>query len=323
MPLDPTRRAQLNQAKLKVLATSAGASALTPLGFPGGAAASGDGSLWVLGDGLGPSVLGGALSVALKNDVPDRLVVITDDPADAAVVARRATYFASPKQIDAASVTDTTLAFCEPLAPETVFPGAQKLSFEVPEGVDVVVEHGVTSFEVLGLEIGRMEDGELAVGVGKHDREGHRMANPDQDPHVALAMVAARVRKERTSTAPGGAMTSIGRERWLRSIVVSNPELVGLGPLTPVEPPLPRADLRDVSIAPAIGDGIVVAFSVGVDPNLVPSAADVRAMHAPDAELILVVPEADALPNTHRLAAALNQPARIIAIPGNWPALGD
>lgn len=323
MPLDASRRAQLNAAKLKVLATSAGADGLTPLGFPGGAAASGDGVLWVLGDGLGPSVLGPALSVALKAGTFDRLVVITDDPADAAVIARRATYFANPSTIDVASVTDTSLTFCASHpTPQARF-DAQKLDFAVPDGVDVVIEHGVTSFEVRGLEIGRMEDGFLAVGVGKHDREGHRMANPDQDPLAALAGVAVRVRKERTWDAPGGAMTSISRERWLRSIVVGNPDLVGLPTLTPVEPPTPRADLRDVSIAPAVGDGVVVAFSVGVDPDLVPSAADVRATHAPDAELVLVVPAADALPNTHRVGAALNQPARVVSIPDNWPSLGD
>lgn len=279
--------------------------------------------LWVLGDGLGPSVLGPALSIALKAGDFDRLVVITDEAADAAVIARRATYFATPSTIDVASVTDTSLTFCEASGPELGLQASQNLGFEVPDGVDVVVEHGVTSFEVLGLEIGRMEDGFLVVGVGKHDREGHRMANPDQDPLAALAGVAARVRKERTWDAPGGAMTSISRERWLRSIVVSNPDLVGLPALTPVEPPLPRTDLRDVSIAPAVGDGVVVAFSVGVDPDLVPSAADVRALRQPDAELVLVVPAADNMPNTQRVAAALKQPARIVSIPDTWPSLGD
>jgi hypothetical protein len=118
-------------------------------------------------------------------------------------------------------------------------------------------------------------------------------------------------------------MTSIGRERWLRSIVVAHPELVGTADLTAVEPPSPRADLRATSIAPAMGDGVVVACSVGIDPNLVPAAADVRAQHAPAAQLILVVPEGNDSPSTYRLAAALKQPARVITVPPNWPALGD
>ena len=212
--------------------------------------------------------------------------------------------------------------FCAPKGADTAPDGAQN-DVEVPDGVDVVVEHGVVSFEVKGLEIGRIEDGELAVGVGKHDREGHRMASPFQDPLDGLRGVAERVRKERRGDMPGGAMTSYSRERWLRSIVVADPGQFGLPALTPVQPPLPRTDLRDTAVAPAVGDGVVVAFSVGVDPDLVPSAADARAMHSPAAELVLVVPELDAIPNTHRLAAALRQPARIITVQNNWPELGD
>jgi hypothetical protein len=320
--LDPTRRAQLNLAKLKALATSAGATGLTPLGFPGGAAASGDGTLWVFSETLGVALLGGALSVALKGDVPERLVVITDSRDDAAVMARRAEYFASPATIDVHFVDGTTLA-CAELASLSDGNYAHGLDFEVPAGVEAVREHGVTSFEVRGLEIGRIEDGVLAVGVGKHDREAHRMAGSE----ATLESLAARIRNERRHDAPGSAATSYARERWLRSIVVAKPEIIGLAQLTPVAPPLPRQDLRAVSIAPAIGAGdkgsVVVAFSVGVDPDVVPSAADVRAMHAPDAELVLVVPEADALPNTRRLSAALKQPARIVTVPDTWPALGD
>jgi hypothetical protein len=312
--VDPSTRARLNLAKLTALAKSAGADGLTPLGFPGGAAASEHGSLWVLTEGG----LGGPLAVALKADVPHRLVVITDSPDDAAVMARRATYFASPDRIDVASVDGTQLAWASPGGLSR--PADARTSPTAPDGVDVVVEHGVTSFEVKGLEIGRIIDGELAVGVGKHDREAHLMANSG----ATLEDLAARVRTERRHDAPDGAMTSYGRERWLRWIAVHHPEIVGVGALTPVAPPLPRADLRAFSTAPAVGDGVVVAFSVGVDADLVPSAADARAMYAPpDAELVLVVPEADAVPNTYRLAAALKQPARVVTVPNNWPALGD
>ncbi len=154
------------------------------------------------------------------------------------------------------------------------------------------------------------------------------MANPDQDPTAALRALVERVRIERTADAPGGLMTSVGRERWLRSIVCARPELVGASTLTPVAPPRPRDDLRAMAIAPAVGVGqdgrsIVVACSVGVYPDLVPSAADARALHAPDAELVIVVPETDAVPSTLRLAAALKQPARIVTVPADWVALGD
>ena len=324
--MDPSRRAQLLSAKLRALAGSAGADGLAPLGFPGGAAASGSGTLWVLGDGLGAGLLGPALAVALRGpDTYDRLVVITDDAGDAAVIARRAAEFATPATIEAASVDGTSLAFLEAMrASEARFASKNEWEDVIrAAGADVVWEHGVLTAEVRGLEIARMEDGVLAVGVGKHDREGHRMANPDADPVVALKSLADRVRLERTADAPQGLMTSLARERWLRSVVIAHPELVGATQLAAVEPPLPRADLRVTSIAPALGDGLVVACSVGVDPDLVPSAADVRAMHAPGAELVVVVPEGDDVASTHRLAAALRRPARVVTVPADWAALGD
>ncbi len=56
--------------------------------------------------------------------------------------------------------------------------------------------------------------------------------------------------------------------------------------------------------------------------DLVPEAADLRRRHreqsGEDAELVLVVPERDALPATLRLASALREPARVVAVPGDW-----
>ncbi|MEY2469436.1 MAG: hypothetical protein QOF21_2134 [Actinomycetota bacterium] len=323
--MDPSRRAQLLSAKLRVLAASAGADGLTPLGFPGGAAASGNATLWVLGDGLGAGVLGPALAIALRDETCERLVAITDESTDAAVIARRAEEFARPSIIDAASVNDTTLSFC---ASNSVLRAEFDAQNELEDviravGAEPVWEHGVLRAEVRGLEIARVDDGQLAVGVGRHDREGHRMANPDADPVAALQSLADRVRLERTADAPSGLMTSLARERWLRAVVIAHPELVGAAQLTAVEPPSPRSDLRVTSIAPAVGDAIVVACSVGVDPDLVPAAADVRAQHAPGAEIVLVVPEGDDVASTHRLAGALKQPARVVTVPSNWAALGD
>jgi hypothetical protein len=61
------------------------------------------------------------------------------------------------------------------------------------------------------------------------------------------------------------------------------------------------------------GGPVVVVCSTGVDLDLVPFALDARAMHAPSAELVLVVPQRDASPVTAALAAAAVQPPRIVA----------
>ena len=63
---------------------------------------------------------------------------------------------------------------------------------------------------------------------------------------------------------------------------------------------------------------MVVACSVGVHLDLVPAAADARAALAPDARLLLALPERDAHPVTEALAARLLSPAELVPIEGDW-----
>ena len=66
------------------------------------------------------------------------------------------------------------------------------------------------------------------------------------------------------------------------------------------------------------GHEVVVACSVGVLLDLVPAAADARAALAPDARLLLAVPERDAHPVTETLAKRLLHPAHLVPIQGDW-----
>ena len=66
------------------------------------------------------------------------------------------------------------------------------------------------------------------------------------------------------------------------------------------------------------GDTVVVACSVGVHLDLVPAAADARGALAPEARLLLVLPERDAHPVTQALAARLLQPADLVPLDGDW-----
>jgi hypothetical protein len=74
---------------------------------------------------------------------------------------------------------------------------------------------------------------------------------------------------------------------------------------------VPRTNLKDPVPCVAVGESpsgepLVVVCSVGIDLDLVPFAVDARAMHAPEASVILVVPERDASPVTLRLAELAN-----------------
>ena len=63
----------------------------------------------------------------------------------------------------------------------------------------------------------------------------------------------------------------------------------------------PASWCRTIELA-ADGRSVVVAASIGVDLDLVPAAADARLAHAPDARLVLALPQRDALAVTRRLA---------------------
>jgi hypothetical protein len=120
---------------------------------------------------------------------------------------------------------------------------------------------------------------------------------------------------------------TLARSRWLRSIVCAEPSIVGAAALASVAPPLPAVDLTDNGAVPCIGtdlagDVVVAVCSTGVDPDVVPTAADCRGIHQPDARLLIVVPEGDDLPVTRRMAGQLIRPAEVITVPRWWNELG-
>ena len=194
-------------------------------------------------------------------------------------------------------------------------------------GLDVVVEHGVISGEVRGLEVARVKVApsgvvSLDVGVGRFDQEAGALLHGDQPTEVALERAVALVRGHRRDGAVPHAVNRLARERWLRAQVVDMPALVGLESLVPVSPPLPRRNVKDAAPASAIGhdaDGaVLVLCTVGVDLEWVPIAADLIERERPG-RLVVVLPPRDLLPVQHRLAALLGVPVRFVALEGDWP----
>ncbi len=197
-------------------------------------------------------------------------------------------------------------------------------------GADVVVEHGVVAGEVLGLEVARVvvaEDGTAAleVGVGRHDREAFAMVHGNLPTAEALASVIATVRENRRAGAESHPLSRLAQERWVRSVLARRPDLVGAAHLEPVMPLLARDSVKDVMPACLVGEDLdgrplVVACSVGIDLDLVPTAAEARAHYVPEARLLLAVPERDDHPVTRRIAGRLRDPAEIVVLPDDWRA---
>ena len=214
-----------------------------------------------------------------------------------------------------------------PSLPAAAAPFAETLR---AAGVEPVVEFGVLTGEVLGLEVARVvvEAGEarLEVGVGSQDRQAHRDLEPNRAVEDQLAEVVALIRRVRTPAGSPHLANSLARERWLRHVLVARPDLVGAGWLAPLPPAVPRGDLRTPSAAMAAGvdidgDPLVVAASTGIDLDLVPEAADARRLASLDARLVLAVPVGDDHPRTRQLAAALREPAQVVTVPTDWKSL--
>jgi hypothetical protein len=163
----------------------------------------------------------------------------------------------------------------------------------------------------------------LEVGVGAADRELTSLVHAGLSSADQLARVVEIVRGIRSPGAPPHPLKRLVRERWLRADAVRRPELLGLAEVRPVEGAQPRPNLNEPAIATARattnkGQAVVLAFSVGVDVDLVPAAADARGVVDPEADLWLVLPERDDHTLTRQLVGQLAEPAKILTVPGDW-----
>jgi len=330
--LDPERRASLLGAKLAALVArrwdaSASEPAAVASTFPGGAALQRGSVAWILLEDQPERSLGPALAWARQHEVDELHLLVADH---AGLVARRAKLFRDPPTvwaIDGDGIHPANAApFPEPAVPSDAARRAAELIRDC--GLDLVVEHGVITGELRGLEVARVvtdDDGSarVEVGVGHHDREAYAMLHADRATEDALRSVAETVAAHRRPGAPSHPLNRLAAERWLRSRLVDDPSLVGAAELYPVEPIVPRGGVKEAWPAAAVGvdaggASVVAVASTGIHLDLVPTGADVRLAYAPDARLVLVVPERDAHPVTQALAAALVAPAEVVAIPGDW-----
>ncbi len=334
MTVDVARRQALLDAKLRALVSGRWGPlppSATPGTFPGGATIRYEGSGWVLAQDQPERALGAALAWASQAGV-EELHVLAE--ASAGALARRAAAFAEPPTVWLVEGTKVGPAPPEQLAAQAPVPPevAALTTMLEDAGVEPVVEHGVLLGEVLGLEVVRVVTEEfgprLEVGVGRFDRDLQRLVHPDRAPQEALVSAAAVVRRLRRAGAPSHQANQLAKERWLRAVVVANPELVGATSLAPVPSPVKRGNLRQRAPAPAAGldvrgDPMLAVCSTGIDLDLVPAASDARLADERRPRLVLAVPEADDHPFTRELAAALAEPAEVVAVPGDWRRLGS
>ncbi|MET0909468.1 MAG: hypothetical protein ABWZ99_08360 [Ilumatobacteraceae bacterium] len=341
------RRGQLLAVKLRALVAEHLGRAVddTPEPLAGGSAVVVDGAAWVLIDGDASRSLGGAIAWAIRRGATS-LDLIAESATG--LLARRAERFTFPVAVWYPVERALLPALAEPLPVEPAAAPSHLVVRDVIEGsgATLVVEHGVVTGEVRGLEVCRVVDqpttgyfdedgGEpisaladalaqrtgdgvmVEVGVGGPDREAFRIIHGDLPTVDALAEVVAIVAGHRAAGAPPHPLNRLVPERLLRSRLEATPELVGLRRVEPVAPPLPRHGLNAVlpCVASGVddaGDPCRVVCSVGVDVDLIPFVADVQA--TTDEPIIVVVPSRDLVPVTRDLAALLRTPVTLATV---------
>lgn len=274
--------------------------------------------------GLGP-----ALRWARSNGA-QRLCLIAESEV-AADLARRADLLAADIEVWSADGPDVAPAVERPVLRPPKLPSEHRryASVIAEAGARPLDDHGMLIAEVAGLEVARVTDEtdpepavRLSVGVGQADRELQQYIHGHLDDDANLRRAIAAVVKERRPGASAHPLTRVARQRWLRSVLLDDPTRIGLTSLEAVAPLRPRETVLGDEPAAAIGHDeqgtvTVVVCSVGVDLDLLPEAADYRLREAPEADLVIVVPERD-----RQLAAAGGTEwlpeLRVVSIPGPW-----
>jgi hypothetical protein len=273
--------------------------------------------------GLGP-----ALRWAAANGATALTLLAEADVAGG--LARRAGHLGpdgpiAPVEVWSATGPDVEPADPSPIeAPPELPPSHHRFASMVAEaGARPVDDHGLLVAEVAGLEVARVVDGDdgvgprLSVGVGQADRELQGYINGHLDDDTNLRRAIAAVVRHRNPGSAAHPLSRLSRQRWLRSILLDDPGLIGLDRLEPVAPLRPRPTLLSREPVAARGPGVVVVCSVGVDLDLLPEAADYRQRDDPDAELVVVVPERDRRLVAGPLAGAVPR-LRLISVANPW-----
>lgn len=332
MTLDEGRLAALKSTKLAVLAASLSGVSKDELALPASGSAivgciAGD-RAFVLAEQIRD--LGPALHW-FHRQASTRLTVLTDGDA-AADLARRAALLSVDVEIQAiegasAKPVQAASPLAVPELPDELWRAAAVMA---DAGVSIVDDHGRLTGEVNGLEVGRVElpmpsaeqpDPEITVqvGVGEADRQLHGYVHSHLEDVEALRRAATMVAEQRR---PGNGihpLSRLARPRWLRSMLIADPALLGLSELEPLAPLRPHPGVFDTEPAAAYArsDRVTVVCSTGVDLDLIPEAADYRLRIDPGSRLLIVLPERDVKLSTRGVIEMVDN-AEALAITPPW-----
>ena len=277
-----------------------------------------------------PRAIGRALRWATANELATVAVLAERGAGD---LARRAQLLTETPAAPTVTVWQVSGADAQPASavpasdPPPIPATHRALAGVISEaGARPIDDHGLLIGDVAGLEVCRVVDTEegptIDVGVGQADRELHQLVHGKAELDDELRRVVAAVAQYRQ---PGShhPLARVGRERWLRAVILEDPGIAQAERLEPVVPLRVRRGLKAAEPAAAAGqrpDGrpVVVVAMAGIDLDLVPEAADYRHRHDPEADLVLAVPPRDLTLSTTMLDRVANASAVAVDPPWAW-----
>ena len=324
MPLDEEQRLSLNRSKLRKILSGENSQEFGNLTDASGNGIRNNSTLWVIADEETPESLLGASLLELTTQDELDLVIFFENLQNAQVTQRRASFLNPPPSIfflsDGEPVPVEPIAIAGRDNVQTAPSEFDELCLKF--GLKSICECGTWKGEILGLEVMRVTDGEIEVGVGKFDREANSLMGSDRPLSEVLASAVEIVSSSRNPGSGLHPLSRLARERWLRADALANPEMFGFENLTCVDPPRERESLREAMPAAAIGidktgERVLIVFSVGVDICLVSFIADLISIERPD-RVEVVLPEKDILVPVEKCLSYLDVPLNIKGVVGGW-----
>ncbi len=322
--MEREQRLSLNRSKLRKILLKEDCQEIDSLIDTSGNGLRGSSTLWVLADQETPEEILGASLLELTAHENLHLVIYFENLQDAQITQRRSNalkpspsifFFSNGKVNQVEPALFDERKFVEPPLPEF-----EELCLKFD--LEKVYEFGTWSGEILGLEVLRVFDNEIQVGVGKLDREANSLISRGKPVSDVLSSAVEIVRLSRNSESSLHPLSRLVRERWLRADAVANPREYGMESLILLEPLIERKSLRDSMPTAAMGfdekgEKVLYVFSVGIDIRLVPFIADLTLLELPD-RVEVVIPNKDILVPIEKSLKFLNIPLTIRGVVGGW-----
>ena len=322
--MEREQRLSLNRSKLRKILLKEDCQEIDSLIDTSGNGLRGSSTLWVLADQETPEETLGASLLELTAHENLHLVIYFENLQDAQTTQRRSNalkpspsifFFSNEKANQVEPALFDERKFVEPPLPEF-----EELCLKFD--LEKVYEFGTWSGEILGLEVLRVSDNEIQVGVGKLDREANSLISRGKPVSDVLSSAVEIVRLSRNSESSLHPLSRLVRERWLRADAVANPREYGMESLILLEPLIERKSLRDSMPTAAMGfdekgEKVLYVFSVGIDIRLVPFIADLMLLELPD-RVEVVIPNKDILVSIEKSLKFLNIPLTIRGVVGGW-----